>query len=92
MDDAIRNDTAMPPLADCARYWPVTLARAWASESTALLSLKLPQQAVDLFGGAAGLCALLSTTATATLNFGFQYISSKELLHMPRARAETRAH
>ena len=59
MDLSILNDTAMPPLADCSRAWPVTLKKAWKTVAggssdvaqTMLMQLALPTNAVTLFGG-----------------------------------------
>ena len=51
MDLAIEADPAMPPLANCSKAWPVSLQKAWKSDTTMLLQLALPVQAVKLFGG-----------------------------------------
>lgn len=53
MDDAIRRDPAMPPLETLSRYWAASVHRVWASESTAIVNLVLPDAAVGLLGGAA---------------------------------------
>jgi hypothetical protein len=57
MDNAILADPAMPTLADISRAkWPVTLVNAWTTANTTmLLQLELPHDAVTLFGGAAEL-------------------------------------
>ena len=51
MDESIEADPTMPPLANCSRAWPVRLAKAWKSDTTMLLQLALPDDAVRLFGG-----------------------------------------
>jgi hypothetical protein len=51
MDESIGADPAMPPLANCSRVWPVRLTKAWKSDTTMLLQLALPHDAVQLFGG-----------------------------------------